>query len=77
MDVDEFEDCLELQDPKVKRDIEISRKEYLAGKSRPADELLAELKAEEEKSAASKSGEGVLGARRCDAGIHRPHHRAL
>ena len=27
MDVDEFEDYLELQDPKVKRDIEISRKE--------------------------------------------------
>ena len=49
MDVDEFEDYLELQDPKVKRDIEISRKEYLAGKSRSADELLAELKAEEER----------------------------
>jgi PHD/YefM family antitoxin component YafN of YafNO toxin-antitoxin module len=49
MDVDEFEDYLELQDPKVKRDIEISRKEYLAGKSRPAEELLAELRAEEEK----------------------------
>jgi PHD/YefM family antitoxin component YafN of YafNO toxin-antitoxin module len=49
MDVDEFEDYLELQNPKVKRDIEISRKEYLAGKSRPADELLAELKAEEER----------------------------
>jgi PHD/YefM family antitoxin component YafN of YafNO toxin-antitoxin module len=49
MDVDEFEDYLELQDPEVRRDIERSRKEYLAGKSRPAEELLTELRAEEEK----------------------------
>src|ERR687888_613191 len=49
MDVDEFEDYLEVRDPKVRRDIEISHKEYLAGKSRPAEELLAELKAEEER----------------------------
>lgn len=54
MDVDEFEDYLELQDPKVRRDIEISRKEYLAGKSRPAEELLAELKAEEERGPSIK-----------------------
>ena len=37
--VDEFEDYLELQDPEVKRSIERSRKEYLAGKSRPAEEF--------------------------------------
>ena len=49
MDVDEFEDYLEVRDPKVRRDIEISHKEYRAGKSRPAEELLAELKAEEER----------------------------
>lgn len=49
MDVDEFEDYLELQDPEVNRSIEESRKEYLAGKSRPAEGLLAELRAEEEK----------------------------
>jgi PHD/YefM family antitoxin component YafN of YafNO toxin-antitoxin module len=49
MDADEFEDYLEVRDPKVRRDIEISRKEYLAGKSRPAEELLVELQAEEEK----------------------------
>ncbi|MGH8645072.1 MAG: type II toxin-antitoxin system Phd/YefM family antitoxin [Gammaproteobacteria bacterium] len=54
MDVDEFEDYLELQDPKVRRDIEISRKEYLASKSRPAEELLAELKAEEERESSIK-----------------------
>jgi PHD/YefM family antitoxin component YafN of YafNO toxin-antitoxin module len=50
MDVDEFEDYLELQDPEVKRHIENGRKEYLSGKTRPAEELLAELKAEEGQS---------------------------
>jgi Phd_YefM. len=58
MDVDEFEDYLELQDPKVKRIIEESHKEYLAGKSRPAEELLAEFKAEEEKERKGKTKRG-------------------
>jgi PHD/YefM family antitoxin component YafN of YafNO toxin-antitoxin module len=44
MDIDEFEDYLELQDPKVERHIKKSFQEYRAGKSRPARELLAELK---------------------------------
>ena len=43
MDIDEFEDYLELQDPKVSKHIQKSNEEYLAGKSRPARELLAEL----------------------------------
>ncbi|MBI3627632.1 MAG: type II toxin-antitoxin system Phd/YefM family antitoxin [Candidatus Sungbacteria bacterium] len=43
MDIDEFEDYLELRDPKVKAHIEVSRKEYLAGKARPARAILAEL----------------------------------
>ena len=43
MDIDEFEDYLELQDPKVREHIQKSNEEYLAGKSRPARELLAEL----------------------------------
>ena len=43
MDVDEFEDYLELQDPKVRAIINKGRQEYLAGKSRPAEELLREL----------------------------------
>jgi prevent-host-death family protein len=47
MDIDEFEDYLELQDPRVKRIIEEGTKEYLAGKSRPAEELLDELEEEE------------------------------
>jgi hypothetical protein len=60
MDVDEFEDYLELQDPEVRCDIERSRKEYLAGKSRPAEELLTELRAEEEKERSiTKRGGGI------------------
>jgi PHD/YefM family antitoxin component YafN of YafNO toxin-antitoxin module len=46
MDIDEFEDYLELQDPKVRAHIHKSREEYLAGKSRPAEALLAELQQE-------------------------------
>lgn len=49
MDVDEFEDYLELQDPEVNRIIDEGRKEYLAGKSRPADAFLAELHNDEER----------------------------
>jgi hypothetical protein len=49
MDIDEFEDYLELQDPKVRAHIAKSRQELLAGKSRPAEELLKELRARAEK----------------------------
>jgi hypothetical protein len=45
MDADELEDYLELQDPKVKRDIAKSTQEFRAGKGRPAREFLAELQA--------------------------------
>ncbi len=48
MDIDEFEDYLELQDPKVREHIRKSNEEYLAGKSRPAEELLRELREEQE-----------------------------
>jgi len=44
MDIDEFEDYLELRDPKVRRHIQKSHQEYLAGKSRPAEKLLADLR---------------------------------
>jgi prevent-host-death family protein len=44
MDIDEFEDYLELQDPKVKRDLAASARDYRAGRSRPAGKLLAELR---------------------------------
>ena len=46
LDIDEFEDYLELQDPKVRAHIRKSYQEYLAGKGRPAEELLAELRGE-------------------------------
>lgn len=48
MDIDEFEDYLELQDPKVREHIRKSNAEYLAGKSRPYRAFLAELKREEQ-----------------------------
>ena len=44
MDADELEDYLELRDPKVKQIIAESHRDYLAGRSRPAEELLAELR---------------------------------
>ncbi len=43
MDIDEFEDYLELRDPKVRAAIARGRQEYRAGRSRPARLLLAEL----------------------------------
>src|SRR6266852_1113443 len=53
MDIDEFEDYLELNDPKVQRDIAQSTREFREGKGRPAREFLAEL--EEEEGEARKS----------------------
>ena len=50
MDIDEFEDYLELQNPKVRGHIRRSYQEYLAGKGRPAEQLLAELKAGSKKA---------------------------
>ncbi len=47
--IDEFEDYLELNDPGVIEAIAQSREEYLAGESRPAEELLRELEAEDER----------------------------
>jgi PHD/YefM family antitoxin component YafN of YafNO toxin-antitoxin module len=46
MSIDEFEDYLELRDPKVRAHIRASNAEYLAGKSRPAEEFLKELRGE-------------------------------
>ena len=51
MDIDEFEDYLELQDPKVRAHIAKSRQAFLAGKSRPAETLLKELRVRAEKKA--------------------------
>ena len=43
MDIDEFEDYLELRNPKIRAHIRESYRQYLAGKSRPARRLLAEI----------------------------------
>ena len=43
MDIDEFEDYLDLHNPKLKASIAKSRTEYRAGKSRPARALLGDL----------------------------------
>ena len=43
MDIDEFEDYLEMQDPAVKRHIATSTAEFSSGKSRPARDFLAQL----------------------------------
>ena len=56
MDIDEFEDYLELQDPKVRAHIRKSNEEYLAGKSRPAAEFLKELQQEPERKARRRRG---------------------
>ena len=42
MGADELEDYLELHDPKVREHIRKSHEEFLAGKSRPIEEFLAE-----------------------------------
>ena len=41
--LDEVEDYLELHDPKVRREIQKSNEEYLAGRTRPFEDLLSEL----------------------------------
>ncbi len=46
MDADELEDYLELQDPKMKKDIAEGWKAYKEGHVRDAREFLAELKGE-------------------------------
>lgn len=44
MDIHEFEDYLELQDPAVRGHIRKSQAEYRSGKSRPAQAFVAELR---------------------------------
>jgi prevent-host-death family protein len=51
VDIDEFEDLLELRDPEVQRLIHESREDELAGRIGPARKLLEELIAEEKEQA--------------------------
>jgi len=54
MGADELEDYLEPRDPKIREHIRKSNEEYLAGKSRPIEEFLAELKADKGKKKAAR-----------------------
>lgn len=46
MNIDDFEDYLELNDPRTHREIEKNNEDIRAGRIRPARELLAELREE-------------------------------
>jgi prevent-host-death family protein len=46
LDVDEYEDRLDLHDPAVKAAIDESRRQFEAGKGRPIEEFFAELETE-------------------------------
>lgn len=47
MDIDEFEDSLELQNPAVRRHVAQSSREHAAGRGRFAKEFVEELEVEE------------------------------
>jgi hypothetical protein len=53
VDIEEFEDLLELRDRDVQRMIEEGREDELASRIRPARQLLAELRVEEEEEEAT------------------------
>lgn len=59
MDIDEFEDYLELNDPKVRRDIEKSNEDIRAGRTRPIEELLAEFQPRRKAKSRSKQRQKV------------------
>lgn len=44
MDIDEFEDYLEANNPRIQKEIKKSSEEYRQGKFRPARDLLREIK---------------------------------
>jgi len=46
MDIDDMEDWLELQNPKIQKQIAKGYEEYQQGKTRPARDFLAELQQE-------------------------------
>ncbi len=48
IDIEEYEDLLDLHDPQARRDLEMATREYREGKARPAEDLLRELQAADE-----------------------------
>ena len=59
MDIDEFEDYLELNDPQAQRDIQKSNEDIHAGRTRPAEKLLAELQPRKKTTAKPKQRQKV------------------
>ncbi|MBI4225328.1 MAG: hypothetical protein HY617_03270 [Candidatus Sungbacteria bacterium] len=58
--LDELEDYRELHDPEIQEHIREGTKEYMAGKSRPAEQLLAELGLLRDKPRKTKKNSGKL-----------------
>jgi PHD/YefM family antitoxin component YafN of YafNO toxin-antitoxin module len=54
MNVDDFEDWLELHDPEVRKQIAEGWAEYQRGETRPLDEFLAEMRQEQAEKAGKK-----------------------
>lgn len=59
MDADELEDYLELRDPKIRRLIQKSNEDILAGRTRPAEQLLAEFRRARKSKAKRKGRQGA------------------
>jgi hypothetical protein len=55
MNVSDLEDYLDTQDPKVKMSIAKSHQDFLAGRVRPAREMVAELKAPAKRAGTKKT----------------------
>lgn len=69
MDIDEFEDYLDLHDPHIKRHMAASGRDSRAGKTRSADDLLADLRATDARA--------VLPVPRASARERRPARKPL
>jgi PHD/YefM family antitoxin component YafN of YafNO toxin-antitoxin module len=54
MNVDDFEDWLDLQDPELHKQIAEGWSEYQRGETRPLDEFLAEMRQEQANKAVSE-----------------------
>lgn len=55
VDPDELEDYLDMRDPEIVAAMKQAREDHFAGRTRPAQDLLAELKAENAKGVSKSS----------------------
>ena len=74
--IDELEDYLELNDPEVIEAITEGRTDYLAGRTRPAEELLRELQGGRRAGAPAR-GDGALISAHYGRTFQRPHDAEL